>query len=117
MSSESHRQFLERAALREAQRALDRSGSTRISRDDIGSLKIQTVEPWKRVVVGIIATGLGGGGFALLSEIRWLGVTCIVAGFLLLLVAILGRRKAIDSLVDSVNLLDFVCAVVDAIDV
>ena len=60
MSRESHRKYLENAALREAQKAIARKGRENFSRDELLRLRIQIVEPWKRIVLGLLGLVLSG---------------------------------------------------------
>jgi hypothetical protein len=54
MYREHRKRFLERAALREARKALRRSSSGSFTKDDMLHLRIQTLEPWLRILVIII---------------------------------------------------------------
>lgn len=61
MSSDRHRRFLEEAARREAQKAFRERGRSGAVLEDFFALRVQTVEPWKRlsaIVVGAFFLGL-----------------------------------------------------------
>lgn len=116
MSRESHRRYLERAALREAQKAMRRPGDRPFSREDFSRLRIQTVEPWKRFLLGLIALGLAGLGIN-----AWLNAPIAVAWILfalaagVLLFAIFGRKRKIDTTLDSIDLSGIIVTVFDSL--
>ena len=101
MSRESHRLYLEGAALREAQRAFTRKEQVNVR--DFLRLRIQTVEPWKRIFCILI-----GCGFAAMAA--WLSIehaaNIWVVGFLAVLslvslvVGIIGWKRPVEAILD-----------------
>lgn len=106
MSKESHRQYLEQRALREAQKAIDRRGRDGFGVSDFGRLRIQTIEPWKRVLLCGIGLLFGGAGVYTIKE----GADCIALilfalGAFCLLASMFGRRRTVEA---ALNGIDFV---------
>ena len=58
MSRESHQRYIEKAALREAQRAFGGDRGNASIRDFL-TLRVQTIEPWKRIACVVVGTGFG----------------------------------------------------------
>ncbi len=99
----SHKDFLERAALREAQKAF-RHEAARPSIADFLALRIQTVEPWKRLACVIV--GLGWCAFALwLSLDRngspWAALLLGMLGLFCLVVGVLGWKRPVEEVLDA----------------
>lgn len=106
MSRESHQRHLERIALREAQKAIARhAGDTPLRLESLAQLRIQTVEPWKRIVLSVPALALlvAGVGFCVNGPL-WLGLLLGIAGLALLAIAVIGRRKTIHSALDGIDI-------------
>jgi hypothetical protein len=105
---------LEKQALREAQKALDRHGADQFRTLQLARLKIQTMEPWKRFLLAFLglASGLGAYG-VLLADIRWLsGLLFLLAGGLLLK-GILGSKLTIENALDGMDLSYLFDALID----
>ena len=101
MSRDSHQRFLEQAALREAQKAFrSRNG---VRKEDFFALRVQTVEPWKRI--GAIAVAFSFIAFAVWALKKDLDswVVAIFAGFavLLLIVGLLGSKKPVEAVLNA----------------
>jgi len=106
MSRESHEQFLKQAALREAQKAISRRGGGAFKKEDLYILRIQTLEPWKRVslfALGIFICGFGV--FAMKEFAVWLGVIAILVGVFLAGAAIIGKKRTVVAALDGIDLL------------
>jgi hypothetical protein len=104
MSRESHKRYLEQVALRTARRAIDQNALDPLHPASLGQLRIQTVEPWKRILLGIVSLLLIGPGIAvLLTETLVPGVTLCAIGAGLLTLALFGRKKTIDAALDSID--------------
>lgn len=104
MSAESHRRYLERSALREAQKAIDRRGRAAFGKADFAGLRIQTVEPWKRILLASLGVLAGAGGyFVLTDKIGWVSFVLFALGVFLLLAAWLGVRKTVKAALDGVD--------------
>lgn len=115
MSRESHKRYLEQVALREAQKAFDKNTPDSLSRDSFGRLHIQTVEPWKRILLAVIGLPLLGTGIALIcTGSFWAGVVLGVIGIGVLALAVLGRKKTIDAALDSVDVIHLATQFFDA---
>ncbi len=98
MSAESHKKYLERCSLREAQKAIDRRGAEGFDKAAFSSLRIQTLEVWKRLMVGLVGLGFGGGAwYAMEHGYAGFGLFLGICGFFLLLVAIFGLTRAMDA--------------------
>jgi len=105
MSKESHRKYLEASARREALKMLQRKPG--IQKDGLRTLKIQTIEPWKRVIAGIISLGLVAFGVYLIRDDSGkIGAWLIFAGIMGLLFSIFGWRKTLDGLSNAIDIGD-----------
>jgi hypothetical protein len=106
MSAESHKRYLEKRALGEAQKAIDRHGRQCLRKEDFAALRIQTVEPWKRVCLGLFGALFVGAGFYAFHEgapgfaVAFFGVGAFCA-----LASIFGRKKTIDTALESIDFL------------
>jgi hypothetical protein len=115
VSRESHNRYIQQAALREAQKALDNNKPGSLSRVSFGQLRIQTVQPWKRILLGAIALiALGSGVVLIYADSFWAGVFVGAAGLGLLLFAAFGRKKTIDAL-DGVDVIHLAAQLFDAL--
>lgn len=114
MPTESHRRYLEKQALREAQKALDRHGADHFRQLDLARLKIQTMEPWKRLLLAFLGLASGPGAYgALIADIRWLsGLLFLLVGGLLLK-GILGSKLTIERALDGIDLSFLLEALID----
>jgi hypothetical protein len=96
--------YVERAALREAQKAMQRQGGGPLSREELLQLRIQSVEPWKRILVGL--TGAAFGGFGLMvfasDDATAGGIALIVLGTALLIAGLVGRRRTVEVCLDQI---------------
>lgn len=114
MSRVSHRKYLENAALREAQKAISRAGRENFSKDDLLRLRIQTVEPWKRVALALIGLLLGAAAItAFLKGPHWLGYPIAILAITFLLLALFGRKRTIDAALDSIDILSLTTGLFD----
>jgi hypothetical protein len=104
VSRESHQQFLEQSARCAATRAKRRAGGKALTIRDVRRLKVQTVEPRKRVVFFVLGIVFGGAGVvAWRADIRWLGATLCGVAFVLVLIAIIGRKRTIERVLDGIH--------------
>ena len=118
MSRESHKRFLEQSARRAATRAKNRAGRKALTIQDVRQLKIQTVEPWKRVVLFVFGVLFGGAGVVTLTEdIAWVGGLLLVVAFALISIALIGRKKTIERVLDVIDVGDILSGIVDLIDI
>ena len=106
MSRESHRAYLEKVALKAAQRAIDRNGGGKLTESQARQLKVQTIEPWKRITIALIGAALGGLSYACFhSDIGWLGVILGIGSMATFIIALAGRRKDAAKVFDGLDLL------------
>ena len=106
MSRESHRRYLEEIARREARRTIERLGRDRLKREELGKLRIQTLEPWMRIMLLVFGLLLIGAGlFANRAEVRWLAFLLFFSGGLGVFAAIIGRKKTISAALDGIDVL------------
>ncbi|PTX90634.1 hypothetical protein [Opitutus sp. ER46] len=111
MSWESHQRYLERQALRAAQKAIDRGALTAERRADASRLRIQTVEPWKRALLALASVALGITAYLTLDALP-VAVSggLFVGSGLLLAFAALGIRRTAEAVLDSVDLVSLLDA-------
>ena len=115
MSRESHQRYLQQAALREAQKALAKNSAHTLSRDTFGQLLVQTVEPWKRILLAMIGLPLLGVGiFLICTNPFWAGIILSLIGTAIVVLAILGRKKTVDAALDSVDVIAVAAQLFDA---
>ena len=118
MSRQSHEEFLKRSVRQTLARERERRDKEHWSVDEVRKLKIQTVEPWKRVVYGFLGLTTAVGGMLTFNEKnRVLGVVLILVSLVLMVVATFGIKKSVDAVINSIDLVDIVSGVVDIFDV
>lgn len=101
----SRQQYLEQQALQAAQKAIRCSGRQHMDVDDMAMLRIQTVQPWHRVMLGILGlVMLVGGIVSIDSESLWLALPLIGFGVALIVVAIIGRKRTVQSVLDAIDM-------------
>ena len=106
MSRESHRQFLERTALRQAQKAIVRSGRDNLKKEDLARLRIQTLEPWTRILLLVFGLlFIGAGVLVSAVDVRWLALLLFISGGFGVFAAIVGRKKTITAALDGIDVL------------
>lgn len=80
-------------------------GMGEFSSSDLAKLRIQTVEPWKRVVLGGMGFLLGGTGvYAQKADAKWLALLFLTLGAFCLLASIFGRKRTVDAALDKFDL-------------
>lgn len=116
MSRESHKRYLEQAALKAAQKAFDKKAPHPLDRESLGRLRIQTVEPWKRILLGLLSLFFLWPGITLIiTEPFWAGVIVTAIGAGLLAFAMLGRKKTIDAALDGIDVIHLAAQFFDAL--
>lgn len=114
MSDKSHQQYLERNALRAAQKAIDRKGRDGFTKNDFAHLRIQTVEPWKRIILFIPgALSLVAGVFMVLEKNWWAGILLGGIGAVIIFIAILGKKKTIETALDGIDVFTILGGLLD----
>jgi len=105
MSRETHKRFIERGALREAQKAVDRHGRDSFRRETFAQLRVQTIEPWKRVSFASLGFLIVGAGvYTLQEDIPWLALLFFMLGAFCVLASILGRKKSVEAALNGIDL-------------
>ena len=118
MSRQSHEEFLKRSARLAVTKERERRDKERWSVDEVRKLKIQTVEPWKRVVYGFLGITTAVGGALTFSEKnRGLGALLIVVSLVLMFVATFGVKRSVEAVCNSVDVLEGLSGIVDIFDV
>lgn len=103
MSRESHHEFLEQSAARTVRRALARDAQKLLQREDAAKLRIQTVEPWKRILCLLIGGFLLAASWGLCLDdgniwaVMLIGALGLAAAF----VGMFGRKKSIDDVLEA----------------
>ena len=98
MSKESHERYLERAAVREAQKAIARQGREAFREHDFRRLRIQTISPWSRLglaLYGVVFAGIGI--FVAASHHVVAGLVILGLAGLCLIVSIIGKRDTVEN--------------------
>ncbi|MDP3073480.1 MAG: hypothetical protein Q8N18_24530 [Opitutaceae bacterium] len=100
MNPEKRAHYIERAAVRAAQSYIRRHDGSPLSRDQLLELKIQSVEPWKRILLcvlggvplvvgGIALTRTDGGEFVVSLGFALLGLVVFGTG-------LFGRHRTVN---------------------
>lgn len=106
MNSEARQAFLRESARRALARAALRRRKELLQRQDLLELKIQTMEPWKRLFVGFCGLAAAVGAGLMFSEnSRTVGLILLVVALLLLVFAWWGLRRSIERVFDQFDLL------------
>jgi hypothetical protein len=117
MSRQSHEEFLKRSVRQTLIRERERRDKAHWSVDEVRQLKIQTVEPWKRVVYGFLGLTTAMGGVLTLSEKnRAIGIVMLVVSLMLMFVAAFGIKKSVEAVFNAIDLADLVSGIVDVFD-
>lgn len=103
MSRDSHHRYLEKAALKEAQKAFGERGRSGTSLEDFLALRVQTVEPWKRIVAMLVGCGLVGFAvWALKVDLNlWVVVTFGLLGVVCVGFGIMGWKKPVEAVFEA----------------
>ena len=105
MPIHGRKQYLEQQALKAAQKAIKGSGKQHMDVDDMAMLRIQTVRPWHRVILGILGLlMLVGGLVSIDSESLWLTLPLMVFGVALIVVGMIGRKRTVQSVLDAIDI-------------
>jgi hypothetical protein len=104
MSAESHKRYIERRALREAQKAIDRGELSASGKDDFARLRIQTVEPWKRGLLALLGIAAGAAGFyTIKADVGWLSLILFATCAFLVLAEVFGIRKTVEAALNGID--------------
>lgn len=105
MPSHSRKQYLEQQALKAAQKAIKRSSEKHLDIDGVAMLRIQTVQPWHRILLGIFGLVLLVGGILSVgSESLWLALPLIGFGVAVMVIAMIGRKRTVQSVLDAIDI-------------
>ena len=103
MSLTRHQSYLERSALREAQKAFRNRSRAEVRFEEFLALRVQTVEGWKRLLA--ILLGLGAIGFAGWSLVTgfnvWIGLLFGVVGLVVFLGGLIGWKESVEGVLDA----------------
>jgi len=88
---------------RELSRRLIVTGA--LSRDDLGDLTIQTVQPWKRLLGALFGAGLLLFGIWLFTAefSHWIACLFLLVGLFVVIASLLGRKKTLDSILQGMD--------------
>jgi hypothetical protein len=104
VNRERHERYLEQSARRAAPKAITRH-SAPVDREALLALRVQTLEPWKRVALTLAGLAIGFGGVWLGTETGFatLVVVSVVVSTPLLLFGLFGRRKTVEQILDAMS--------------
>ncbi|MES2696955.1 MAG: hypothetical protein V4773_26060 [Verrucomicrobiota bacterium] len=90
-------QQIERSALREAQKAFRKHPETPVTREELLSLRVQTLTLGDRITLAVAGSlAIAGGTYCLLNDYAaWAGFGLIVVGALILLLGAIGWRRVL----------------------
>lgn len=118
MPSRRHEEYLRRNACKVLAKECARSPAKKGQVDALLDLRIQVIEPWKRVIIGLLSIGaLTGAVLLFVDGAFWLGLMLLIVSLLLLAVAINGVKKTLRSAFDGLDVVELVGGLVDLIDV
>lgn len=123
MNYQRRAKYLERAALREAKREVFRRDGKPLTRDELLELRIQSVEPWKRIllsVIGAIALTFGSLITVKCNGPEYVGgLVVALLGLAAFLNGLFGRRRTVEECLRQVgealtnNVIEFLCQALD----
>ena len=104
MPHSRRKQYLEQQALKAAQMAIKRTPGKRLAADDMAILRIQTFQPWHRILLGIFGVVLLVGGIVSIRSVSlWLALPLIGFGVALVVIAMVGRKRTVQSVLDAID--------------
>lgn len=94
---EKRLQQIERSALREAQKALDRHPGRSVTHDELASLRVQTLTVGLRLMLGLagVAAIAGGIYFFRDDDLWWLSIALFLFALVAFTVAAFGWRRTL----------------------
>lgn len=103
MSLAHHQSYLERAALREAQKAFRDRSRAEVQLEEFLALRVQTVEWWKRLLamlVGLAAMSFAGWSLATAFNV-WLAIVFGIVGLGVFLGGLIGWKESVESVLNT----------------
>jgi hypothetical protein len=98
---------LTRQAIRLAQRESRKRGRA-LTKEEVLKLRVQTVDPWVRVLLALTGVALAGVGiWSMAPEASSPGIALLIFGFLTMGASIVGWRKTIEAAFNGVDPLSF----------
>lgn len=118
MSRATHEQFLRKSARGSVIRESRRRSGAPLTLDRVRELKVQTMEPWKRVVSALVGLLFClAGSFAWNHDVTGLSILLFGLGAIFVLMACFGRKRTMKAILDKVDVGDIVSGIIDLIDV
>ncbi len=95
MSRTRHQSYLERSALREAQKAFRNRSRAEVKLEEFLALRVQTVEWWKRLLAMLLGlAALGFSGWSLVTGFNlWITVVLGILGLGVSLAGLIGWKE------------------------
>ncbi len=103
MSLARHQSFLERSALREAQKAFRDRSRAEVKLAEFLALRVQTVEWWKRLLAILLGLGaMGFAGWSIATSFNvWIGLLFGVVGLVVFLGGLIGWKESVEGVLDA----------------
>jgi hypothetical protein len=98
-----HQSFLERSALREAQKAFRDRSRAEVKLAEFLALRVQTVEWWKRLLAILLGLGaMGFAGWSIATSFNvWIGLLFGVVGLVVFLGGLIGWKESVEGVLDA----------------
>ena len=85
-------------------------------KNNIGHLKIQTANIFVRIITGVFGLILVSGGIFLMAQGNYIiGIILFFAGVVFFILGIRGRKRELESVMDSIDIIDGIELVIEAI--
>ena len=103
MSLTRHQSYLERSALREAQKAFRDRSRAEVKLEEFLALRVQTVEWWKRLLAILLGLGaMGFAGWSLATGFNlWIALLFGVLGFGVFLGGLIGWKESVEGVLNA----------------
>jgi hypothetical protein len=98
-----HQSYLERSALREAQKAFRDRSRAEVRLEDFLALRVQTVEWWKRLLAMLLGLGaMGCAGWSLVTGYNgWIALLFGVVGLGVFLGGLIGWKESVEGVLNA----------------
>lgn len=103
MSLTGHQSYLERSALREAQKAFRDRSRAEVKLAEFLALRVQTVEWWKRLLAMLLGLGaMSFAGWSLVTGFNgWIALLFGVIGLVVFLGGLIGWKESVESVLNA----------------
>ena len=103
MSLTRHQSYLERSALRAAQKAFRDRSRAEVRLEDFLALRVQTVEWWKRLLAMLLGlAALGFAGWSLVTGFNlWIAVVFGIVGLGVFLGGLIGWKESVEGVLNA----------------